>query len=273
VALKRTPASAAEPDGAWHAARQSYSTADLLGILRSEPERISPSALLRPVFQDYVLPTAAYVGGPAEIAYFAQSAVLYQRILGRLTPVLPRLSATLVEPAIGELMDRHELSIETMLESTEADLALRLAARAMPVAGKQALAAAGNALDAELTALTGYMTALDEGLGRSAGVSASKMRYQMNRLRRMAASFELRKEASLGRHAEALTNALNPHGGLQERTIGAAWFLARYGLGAGGAVPGDGEVGGPADGPGSTLIDRMIVEAADNCPGHKVIRL
>ena len=252
AALKRIEATAAEPAGQWQAGRHTYSTSDLLGILASEPERISPSALLRPVFQDHILPTSAYIGGPAEIAYFAQSAVLYERILGRLTPVLPRLSATLVEPAIAELLDRHELSLETILESTEETLAQRLGARAIPIAGKQRLSIAGNALDAELTALTDYLSTLDEGLGRSAEVSASKMRYQMNRLRRMAADFELQKEASLGRHAEAVANALHPHGGLQERLIGAAYFLARY---------------------GDPLIDKLIVEAGDGCPGHKLIRL
>ena len=251
-ALKRTEASAAEPDGLWQAGRDTYSTDDLLGILASAPERISPSALLRPVFQDQILPTSAYIGGPAEIAYFAQSAVLYERILGRLTPVLPRLSTTLVEPAIAEVLDRNELSFETILASTEELLAQRLAARAMPVAGKRLLASAGNALDAELTALTVYMAELDEGLGRSAGVSASKMHYQMNRLRRMAANFELQKEASLARHAQAVTQALHPHGDLQERLIGAAYFLARYGQG---------------------LVDELVREGGDGCPGHKLIRL
>ena len=251
-ALKRTAASAREPGGLWQAGREKYSTAELLGILASQPQRISPSALLRPVFQDQILPTSAYIGGPAEIAYFAQSAVLYERILGRLTPVLPRLSTTLVEPAIAKLLDRHELSFETILASTEESLAQRLAARAMPVAGKRLLASAGNAVDAELTALTAYMAELDEGLGRSAGVSASKMRYQMNRLRRMAANFELQKEASLTRHAQAVTQALHPEGGLQERLIGAAYYLARYGSG---------------------LVDELVREGGDGCPGHKLIRL
>ena len=90
-ALRRTEASLTEPAGLWQAGREKYSTEDLLGILAAQPERISPSALLRPIFQDQILPTSAYIGGPAEIAYFAQSAVLYERILGRLTPVLPRL--------------------------------------------------------------------------------------------------------------------------------------------------------------------------------------
>ena len=252
VALKRTPASAAEPGGLWHAGRHAYTTADLAEILAAEPERISPSALLRPVFQDNILPTTAYIGGAAEAAYFAQSAVLYERILGRLTPVLPRLSATLLEPAIGELLHRHEISFESVLGSTEDGLAQRLGARAIPIAGKQRLASAGNALDSELTVLTDYMSTLDEGLGRSAQVAASKMRYQMNRLRRITANFELEKEQSLRRHAQAIINAVYPEGGLQERLIGAAWPLARQGEG---------------------LIERLIHEAGDGCPGHKLIYL
>jgi bacillithiol biosynthesis cysteine-adding enzyme BshC len=251
-ALKRTEANPSEPEGLWQAGRDKYTTAELLTILAAEPERISPSALLRPIFQDQILPTSAYIGGPAEIAYFAQSAVLYERILGRLTPVLPRLSATLVEPAIAELLDRHELTFETILASTEESLAQRLAARAMPILGKQRLASAGNVLDVELTALTDYMTSVDEGLGRSAQVSASKMRYQMNRLRRMAANFELQKEASLGRHAQAIVNSIHPHANLQEREVGASYYLARY---------------------GSELIEKLVVEAGDGCPGHKLIRL
>ncbi len=252
LALKRTPGSATEPDGLWQAGRHKYSTAELLGILAGEPERISPSALLRPLFQDTLLPTSTYVGGPAEIAYFAQASVLYERILGRLTPVAPRLSATLVEPAIAELLDRHELRFETILSNTEESLAQRLGARAMPAAGKQRLASAGNALDVELAELTGYMAGLDEGLGRSAQISANKMRYQMNRLRRLAATFQLQQEASLRRHAQALIQSLHPRHNLQERVFGAAYFLARYGSG---------------------LIETLVAEAGDGCPGHKVIRL
>jgi len=157
-----------------------------------------------------------------------------------------------VEPAIAQLLDRHEISFETVLDSTEDSLAQRLGARAIPIAGKQRIASAGNALDAELSALTGYMGALDQGLGRSAEVAASKMRYQMNRLRRLAANFELQKEESLRRHAQAIANALHPEGGLQERLIGAAYPLARY---------------------GEALIEQLIHEAGDGCPGHKLIRL
>jgi bacillithiol biosynthesis cysteine-adding enzyme BshC len=240
-------------EGGWKAGGRVYSTPELLEILSAEPERLSPNALLRPVFQDAILPTAAYVGGPAEIAYFAQSEVLYTRILGRVTPVLPRLMATLIEPAIASAMAAQEIEFPQVLEAkTVENLALRLGARAMPIEGKRKIAAVGNAMDAELTALTEYMTAMSADLGRAASVSASKMRYQMNRLRRMAANFELQKQASLHKQALGIMLNLFPDGHLQERLLGGAWFLARY---------------------GDALPALLVEHAAQECPGHRVIYL
>jgi bacillithiol biosynthesis cysteine-adding enzyme BshC len=237
----------------WKAGAKSYSTPDLLALLEETPERLSPNALLRPVFQDAILPTAAYIGGPAEIAYFAQTAVLYERIAGRITPVLPRFSATLIEPAIGAVMAKDEVSLDQIFAAKAVDeLALQLGARAMPIEGKRKLAAVGNAMDAELGALTGYLAEIDASLGRSALVSASKMRYQMNRLRRMAATFEMQKEASLRKHAEAMMLHLFPDGHPQERVIGGVYFLAQAGEG---------------------LIDRLVAEAGVMCLGHSVVRL
>jgi uncharacterized protein YllA (UPF0747 family) len=240
-------------NGAWKAGGHTYSTDELLAILESAPERLSPNALLRPVFQDAILPTAAYIGGPAEIAYFAQSAVAYEQILGRVTPILPRFSATLVEPALAKVMATHELQLPQLWEAKTADaLAQRLGARAMPIELKRKLAAAGNALDAELGGLTEYMAAMSSELGRAADVSANKMRYQMNRLRRMAADFEVQREASLRKHANALMLNLFPDGHLQERVIGGIWFMARYGEG---------------------LPNLLVENAAQECPGHRVIFL
>jgi bacillithiol biosynthesis cysteine-adding enzyme BshC len=230
VALKREAPTAAEPHGLWQAGRQSYSDADLVGILATEPERISPSALLRPVFQDFLFSTSLIVGGPAELAYFAQNAVLYERILGHQTRPEPRFFSTLVEPAVAALLARHELAPNEIFGMTADALAQRFAERAMPAEGRQKIASAGHALDAELDAVVGWMQSHDEGLGRSAGTSASKMRYQMNRLRRLSANFELQREATLGRAAQSLVTALYPEGTLQERVHGAAYYFARYGF-------------------------------------------
>jgi uncharacterized protein YllA (UPF0747 family) len=215
------------------------------------------------VFQDTILPTTAYVGGPAEVAYFAQSAVLYERAFssengkGRVTPVLPRLSATLIEPAIGSVMAQHEVTLPDVMRPAE-ELAQRLGARAMPIEAKRRLAAAGNALDEALGAAEEYMGTLDAGLGKSAEVSASKMKYQMNRLRRLAATFELQKEGSLKKHAEAMALHLFPDGHPQERVVAGVWFVAGFEA-----------QGGSAAG----MIARLVDEAASTCPGHIVVRM
>ena len=183
---------------------------------------------------------------------FAQSQVVYEKILGRVTPILPRLSATLIEPAIADVMARHEIALNDLLSSRPEELAQKLGARSMPIEGKKKLASAGNTLDEELKALTEWMHSVDAGLGRSGDVAASKMRYQMNRLRRLAANFQLQKETSLRRHVDALYLSLCPENLPQERAVGAAFFLARYGEG---------------------LIDLLVENAAQECPGHKALYL
>jgi uncharacterized protein YllA (UPF0747 family) len=241
----------AEGGTRWKAGGRHYSNEELLEILQVSPERCSPNALLRPVFQDAILPTSAYVAGPAEIAYFAQTEVLYRAMLGRATAVLPRLSATLVEPKIATVMARHELRLLDVMTTADT-LAQRLGARAMPVEGKRKLAAAGNSLDGELTAVTEWMAQMDAGLGRAATTAASKMRYQMNRLRRLAARYQLEKETSLARHAQAITQALYPEGHLQERAVAGIAFLASQ---------------------GPQLLDTLVAAASDSCPGHKMLPL
>jgi uncharacterized protein YllA (UPF0747 family) len=122
----------------------------------------------------------------------------------------------------------------------------------MPIETKKKLASAGNALDEELTTLVDWMQSQDKGLGQSAETAASKIRYQMNRLRTLAANFQLQREASLTRHAEAISQALFPDGVLQERVHGAAYYFARYGL---------------------ELAETFCAQAADVCPGHTALWL
>ena len=124
-------------------------------------------------------------------------------------------------------MAQHEVGLTDAMRSTE-ELAQRLAARALPIEAKRRLADAGNALDEALTAAQEYLGGLDASLGRSAEVSASKMRYQMDRMRRLAATFEMQREASLRKHAEAMTLHLFPNGHLQERVLAGVWFLAAW---------------------------------------------
>src|SRR5579863_864567 len=95
--------------------------------LRDQAAEVSPNALLRPVIQDYLLPTAAYIGGPAELAYFAQSSVIYDRLLGRMPVVLARSAFTILDARASKLLARYKLTVPETLVHEEA-LKERLAA-------------------------------------------------------------------------------------------------------------------------------------------------
>ncbi|MBV9406955.1 MAG: bacillithiol biosynthesis cysteine-adding enzyme BshC, partial [Acidobacteriaceae bacterium] len=94
-------------DGRFVARDRSYTAAELKGMA----DQISPNALLRPVLQDYLLPTVSYVGGPAEIAYLAQSRVLYDRLLKRMPVIFPRNGFTLLDTRATKLFERYGLHV------------------------------------------------------------------------------------------------------------------------------------------------------------------
>lgn len=191
-------------------------------------EQFSPNALLRPVVQDYLLPTLAYVGGPSEIAYFAQSAVVYEALLGHVTPIVPRFSATLVDAKAQRLLGKYNLSLVDVFHGPEL-LKQELASRALPADLQTAFDKADKALVACVEAIRGSLARLDATLVDAADRAASKMKYQLEHLRASASRAELRQSELLERHASFLSNLLYPNKTLQEREIAGIYFVARYG--------------------------------------------
>ena len=101
-------------------AKESFRKPRCCDACSSEPELFNANVLLRPVVQDYLLPTLAYVGGAAEIAYFGQGAVVYKALLGRGTPILPRFSATIVEAKPQALLERYGLTVPDVFQGPKA---------------------------------------------------------------------------------------------------------------------------------------------------------
>jgi len=204
------------------------SQSDLLQRIEDAPQHFSANVLLRPVVQDYLLPTLAYAGGAAEVAYFAQAAVVYEALLGRVTPAVPRFSATLIEPKPQTLLDKYGLRLPDLFHGPE-KLGEQIAGRVLPSDLQAALGGAESALEKSLAEIQNALGGLDTTLVDSARVSASKMRYQLGKIRTRAARAELRRREVLGRHAALLCRVLYPNHSLQEREVGGIYFLARAG--------------------------------------------
>jgi bacillithiol biosynthesis cysteine-adding enzyme BshC len=210
------------------AAAEKLSQSQLLAEVNSHPERFSPNVLLRPIMQYFLLPTLAYTGGAAEAAYFAQAGVVYEALLGRVTPILPRFSATIVEPKAQRLLEKHELTITDVFEGPEA-LRQRIAAKQLPSDLQAAFEAAKKAFEENFSVVKSELEKLDKTLVDAAETCHSKMQHQLEKLYAQAARAEALKGELVNRHAETLSQALYPNKGLQERTIGGLYFLARYG--------------------------------------------
>jgi bacillithiol synthase len=205
------------------------SQTELLSGVASSPQNFSGNALLRPVIQDYLLPTLTYIGGSAEIAYFAQAAVVYEALLGRVTPIVPRFSATILDAKPTMLLERYGLRLPDLFPGPEA-LRELMASRTLPKELQLAFDQAESSLEKSMAAITEGLAKLDSTLVDSATNAASKMQYQFGQLRSKAARAELRQTEVLTRKADFLSNLLYPNKALQEREIAGAYFLARHGM-------------------------------------------
>jgi len=227
VPLERDPDRA--NDKAFEIGRESIGQEELLARIRSSPERFSGNVLLRPVVQDFLLPTLAYTGGAAEVAYFAQAGVVHEKLLGRTTPIVPRFSATIVESKPRRLLEQYRLNLADLFHSPE-QLRETLAARALPAELQSAFENAETSLRHSFSAIREGLGRLDRTLVDAAENAAAKMQHQLDGLRARAARAELRQAEVLRRHSQILSNALYPRQRLQERELAGIYFLARHGM-------------------------------------------
>lgn len=213
-----------------------FSAADLGTMLTSEPERFSPGVVLRPLVQDRLFPTAAYVGGPGEVAYFAQLRPVYEAFGVPMPVVYPRASLTLVPEKTGRILGRYGLGVADLAaapgegpEETLAALHRRLAlARAAPDLDSR-FAAAGEALDALLEKLAPLATGTDASLGRAVEAARAKAHRTLGALEAKTVRAAKRNESVIRDRLDRAAIVLFPDGTPQERALSALSFLATEG--------------------------------------------
>lgn len=204
------------------------SSRQLLDRIDETPENFNPNVLLRPVVQDYLLPTLTYTGGPAEVAYFAQLGVVYEALLGRVTPILPRFSATLLDPKAERVLNRYQMNLPALFHGPD-KVREMIAAKSLPSDLQARFEQAYAAVEQSMTSLRDSIGKLDSTLIQAADHARTGMWYQINRLHIRTARAEMLRNEVVTRHADTLCDALFPHKELQEREIAGVSFLARYG--------------------------------------------
>jgi len=198
--------------------------------LATRAAELSPNALLRPVLQDYLLPTAAYVGGPAELAYLAQSRVLYDKLLGRQPVAFPRAGFTLLDERAAKRMHRYKLNLTGLFTSDQV-LRESMSAQLVPAELRARLAATEQAVAGALDTLSADLGRFDVSLNGALSTSRRKIEYQIGKIGRKTASQIMARDAQAAADAKSLSGLVFPEKHLQERLYSIVPFLAKFGPG------------------------------------------
>lgn len=209
---------------------RSYDTNDLLAFAEDCPACLSPNVTLRPAVQDTLLPTLAYVGGPAEVAYFAQLQPVYHIVDRPMPVIVPRASVTLVDRESKKTLDRYELEFEAFFDEPEA--VLRRVVERSSAAPTAALFDETEAtLEQKLDELRAALVEADPTLAKALDGGREKMLYQINKLRTRFMHKTAENDETLRRRLEMVEAMLHPGRGLQERALNVYTFLVQTGYG------------------------------------------
>ena len=202
---------------------------EALRMADSSPETFSANALFRPVVQDYLLPTAAYLGGPAEIAYFAQSSVIYEHLLGRMPVVLPRAGFTILDAKAEKLLQKYGLCIENLWAGPQ-ELRRKMESVSVPEALSQNFDRDKTEMESTLAELGAQIEKLDPTLAGAVATARNKIGFQLEKLRRKTGRALDQKSGRLAEHEQFLESLLYPNKSLQSRELCFLPFLARWGM-------------------------------------------
>jgi bacillithiol biosynthesis cysteine-adding enzyme BshC len=204
------------------------STGELRAELRTHPEAFSPNVLLRPIVQDALFPTAAYVAGPNELAYLAQLRLVYAHFGVPMPLMAPRSSATLLDAAAARFMRRYEIPFEALEPNDESALN-RLLESQLPPAIERALQAATGAIEERMHAVIDALPALDPTLQGAARSTLGRMQHDLEVLHGKIIHAVKRRDDTLRRQFNRTRALAFPGGHPQERAVGFVYFLNRYG--------------------------------------------
>jgi bacillithiol biosynthesis cysteine-adding enzyme BshC len=216
--------------GKFQAGEKQWSAAELLQAIESTPEDFSPSALLRAVVQDYLLPTVAYIGGAAEIAYFAQSEVVYRHVLGRMPVILSRPDFTLVDIKAAKLLRAYKLQIEDVWGGSQ-EVRRRMERVSVPKDISQDFDRNHKQVTKMLDQLHDQLKKFDPTLQGAVETARKKIEYQIDKLRRKTGRAQDARATLLAVYETFLEQLLYPHKVLQSRELCLLPFLARWGPG------------------------------------------
>ena len=216
-------------DGTFSIGGRTLDASTLLADIETDPARFSPNVLLRPIVQDTLLPTVAYVAGPNELAYLGQLRRVYAAFDVPMPIIHPRASVTIVDSATAKFLHRYPVDFAELQPRDDAALN-RLLARQIPESIEQAIAAAEQSAAGHLDAIAGAVPTLDPTLAGAVASTRGRIERELGNLRGKVVAAAKRRDSTLRRQFERARAQSFPGGIPQERSVAGVYFLNRYGF-------------------------------------------
>ncbi|MCX6544620.1 MAG: bacillithiol biosynthesis cysteine-adding enzyme BshC [Acidobacteria bacterium] len=215
-------------DGRFVVGGRAMDRKSLVELTASAPAAFSPNVLLRPIVQDALFPTIAYVAGPNELAYLGQLKAVYADFGVPMPLMYQRASATLLDSASVRFLAKYGVSLETLHARDEGTLN-RLLESQLPPAVEQALHEADSAIGQRMQVLIDALPALDPTLEGAARSVAGRLRHELQGLHGKIIHAAKKRDETLRRQFGRTQAQAFPAGQAQERSTGFVYFLNRYG--------------------------------------------
>ncbi len=209
---------------------RTFELKELLNLLEERPQHFSPNVLLRPIFQDALLPTVAYVAGPAELAYYAQMKGIYKEF-GMPMPILyPRKSATLLEPKIQKVIENYGLKIQDFWINAEV-LINGILQKQLPEEIEKRIRNTQLCISKNLQALEDVVMEFDSTLHDAVQNANGRILHQVELLESKIVLAYKKRNDVIVKQIQKAANHLYPNNQLQERALNITPFLFKYGWG------------------------------------------
>jgi bacillithiol biosynthesis cysteine-adding enzyme BshC len=208
--------------------RKQFTKDEILNEIENFPDKFSPNVLLRPICQDFLFPTGFYIGGPSEIAYFAQVTPLYD-FYNIVSPIIyPRSSATILEKNVASGLDKYDLSMNDIflgLDGLKEKVIASLSENNIEIAFEEA----SKEIELTFDKIKENLFAIDKTLVDSSGRYKDRIMSSIAELKSKATKAQETKHETTIRQLTRLSNLLYPLGNLQEREINFTYFYNKYG--------------------------------------------
>ena len=207
----------------------SFTGRELLRLLEEAPGRFTHNVITRPLVQDTLFPALAYIGGPAEIAYYGQLAGVYRQSGLPFPVVYPRASHTLVGARTARILEKHGLTISHFVQGIDSVVDRKLRDD-MPVQVAEGLRAARGDVEAHYRNLKGHVTSIDPGLSRIVDASERKTNFALGRLEEKTLRAMKKADGVMRGQIMRADRMVYPNGQLQERVANIWQYVALHGF-------------------------------------------